>query len=53
MDEFRVKAILEEGEKINNQLSSLGFSTNFKKYNIAHEINLEVINDLSEWLMKI
>tara|TARA_X000001036_G_scaffold103142_1_gene96464 strand:- start:172 stop:816 length:645 start_codon:yes stop_codon:yes gene_type:complete len=44
---------IEEGEKINNQLSSLGFSTSFKKYNIAHEINLEVINDLSEWLMKI
>ena len=33
-----------------DKLSSIGYSTQFREYNIAHEISHIEISDISEWL---
>ena len=43
---------INEGRKINDELQKLGFEVDYKEYKMAHEINMNVINDLSFWLSK-
>ena len=43
---------INEGRKINDELQKLGFDVDYKEYKMAHEINMNVINDLSFWLSK-
>jgi phospholipase/carboxylesterase len=41
---------IEAGRNLKEKLNELGFCYFYKEYNMGHEINLDVIKDLSNWL---
>ena len=41
---------VEDGRNTKNHLIQMGFDLEYHEYNIGHEINLEVLEDLSNWL---
>ncbi len=42
---------VEDGRNTKNHLIQLGFDLEYHEYNMAHEITLEVIEDLKNWLI--
>ena len=43
---------IQEGISMKNILKKLGFKITFNEYEMAHEINTQVIKDLSDWISK-
>ncbi|MEC7837153.1 MAG: hypothetical protein VX523_00340 [Chloroflexota bacterium] len=43
---------IKEGISMKDKLEDLGFKISFKEYEIGHEINSNVLEDLSTWLSK-
>jgi phospholipase/carboxylesterase len=43
---------IEEGRTTRNKLINLGFNVDYHEYNIGHEINLDILSELSKWLLK-
>lgn len=41
---------IKEGRSMRDKLENLGFKISFKEYEIGHEINSNVIEDLSQWI---
>ena len=41
---------IEEGRMTRKKLINLGFHVDYYEYNIGHEINLEILSELSKWL---
>ena len=41
---------IEEGRTTRKKLINLGFHVDYYEYNIGHEINLEILSELSKWL---
>ena len=43
---------IKEGRSMRDKLENLGFKISFKEYEIGHEINSNVIEDLCQWISK-
>jgi phospholipase/carboxylesterase len=43
---------IEEGRMTRKKLINLGFNVDYHEYNIGHEINLDILSELSKWLLK-
>tara|TARA_B100001167_G_scaffold5627_1_gene3230 strand:+ start:694 stop:1371 length:678 start_codon:yes stop_codon:yes gene_type:complete len=43
---------IKEGRMTRNKLINLGFHVDYHEYDIGHEINLDILSELSEWLLK-